>query len=104
MFKRYREESRNHWGAELDSSTNLSIEQINCGALLRIADATEKMAQSYQALIEDRDYYKKRHIECVQEIRSLKKSNSALRGQITKLKKKNAGDAEPVEGQQVQGL
>jgi len=63
------------------------IEGINAGSLQRIADATEKMAQSYVALIEERDLYKSRYENKGKQVSRLERSNSALRGVITKLKK-----------------
>ena len=45
MFKNYKQESRKDWGTNQDSEL-LSIEQINLGAILRIADATEAMAKN----------------------------------------------------------
>jgi hypothetical protein len=44
-FKNYRDESRTQWGAEVDESYTISREQIGLGCLLRIADATEAMAE-----------------------------------------------------------
>lgn len=83
----YRDKSRLDWGKD-ESQGALTLEQINCGAILRIADATEKMAQRHTQLIEERDRYyrywqdsEKRAGHWLNVIRS-------LRGQITKLKKK----------------
>ena len=44
----YKTESRVDWGTSSDGLLN--IEQINCGAILRIADAVEKMAASYDQM------------------------------------------------------
>jgi len=104
MFKSYREQSKRNWGS--DHEDPLTVEQVNCGALLRIADATEKMAQSYQQLISERDSYKKGYEDRLARIEKLKKSNAALRGQITRLKKRfeKADEEAGIETQQVQGL
>jgi len=75
-----REESRQDW------TSRGSVEGINAGSLQRIADATEKMAQSYDALIRERDHYKRWYEIAVKDVDQLGRSNSALRGVITKLK------------------
>ena len=49
--KSYREQSRDDWGT---SSSILNLDQIKTGALLRIADATEKMCLDREKL--ERDY------------------------------------------------
>lgn len=89
-FKNYRDESKGNYGVWLDSDENISSDQLRTGALLRIADSTEKMAANYTALQSDRDYYKRR-LESVQaDNKHLYKQLSGLRGEITKLKKKLA--------------
>lgn len=85
-FKSYRNESRADWGIEQDGS--LTIEQINCGAILRIADATEKMAESYDRVRNQRDYYESRAKSLGAEVDRLVRQRNALRGVITKLKRK----------------
>jgi hypothetical protein len=71
---------------EYESQTHLL--QINAGSLQRIADATEKMAVNYVQLQKDYEYMKmlKNNIEQM-FIEQLNK-NRALKGVITKLKKK----------------
>jgi hypothetical protein len=88
-FLGYRDGSRTNWGTTEDSAA-LSLEQINCGALLRIADATELMARRHAELIEERDRYKRYHDQERERKLELARSNIALRGQITKLRKKLA--------------
>ena len=73
--------SRQEWNGERTK------EDINAGSLQRIADATEKMAQSYVALIEERDRYQRWYEIRGERVSRLERSNSALRGVITKLKK-----------------
>lgn len=86
-FRNYREQSRSvQWGSS--QGGNLLIEQINCGSLLRIADAVETMAKSYDNLREDRDYWKARAKEHIASVERLRHSNRALQGVITKLKRK----------------
>lgn len=81
-WKSYKDESRVDWG----TGNIMTIEQINTGALLRIADAVEKMAQNYDGLIRDRDYYKRESRERGLTIDRLKKSNAALRGHLKRRK------------------
>ena len=82
--KSLREESRGNWRIGEDRALN--NEEIKLGALLRIADATEVMAQRHRELIDEnknlRDsvaYYRQKLVfEC--------RSAAALKGVITKLK------------------
>ena len=76
----YRQTSRADWCSS-------GIEGINAGSLQRIADAAEKMAQSYVALIEERERYKRWYENQRDLVQIERRSNSALRGVITKLKK-----------------
>lgn len=85
-FQNYREESRKNWGT--DKEKNLTIEQINCGSMLRMADAAEKMASSYTEMQRQRDMYKSLLRERQAECRRLSKTIAGLRGYITKLKRK----------------
>lgn len=78
-----REASKQNW-----NSTN-TVMDINSGSLQRIADATEKMASSYDNLRNDRDLYKKWYEEGNENRNKLERKISALRGVITKLKKRN---------------
>lgn len=80
----YREASRIFWGNE--ESEGLTLEQINTGAVLRIADATEKMAQRHTELIRDRDYYKGKAERLDVECNRLSRRVAALRGVITRMK------------------
>lgn len=91
-FKGYREASRTNWGTS-DGEHRLSLDQINCGALLRIADATELMAKRHSELIAQKEsaqrsaaYYEDLYRRCDRRL-------SAAKGQITKLKKALAGSA-----------
>lgn len=85
MFKSYKEESKINWGRNTDEK--ISTEQIQLGAVLRIADAVEKVAVRYDDLITDRDWYKRRYQEQSLEISRLQRSQAGLRGYIKRLKK-----------------
>ena len=86
-FKNFREGSRDgQWGATGDAAASLTVEQINCGSMLRIADAMEKMTKSFDALRADRDYWRKRAEDWESKSGRLSRSTAALRGVITKIK------------------
>jgi len=81
----YAKESRSNWGTS--SSDALSIEQITLGATLRIADATEAMAKSHTALIEEKERYKRWHEEKSAAYDRLERSYRAVRGHLTRIKR-----------------
>lgn len=65
-------------------------DELKLGALQRIADATEAMAKRHTELIRERDSFMRLyHAACERETK-LSHSNAALRGQITRLRKKLA--------------
>lgn len=85
MTDTYRKESRKDWIASGAAVPNL--EQLQFGAIQRIADATELMAKRHQELIDQkasaeksRDYWRDQHDAMARRV-------IAARGQITKLKK-----------------
>lgn len=82
-FKQFREESKRTWGTE---SENLTNEQIQLGAILRIADASEKMASNYDALLSDRNYYKQRYESERDGHKRTLNRNAGLRGYIKRMK------------------
>ena len=73
-----------------EAGTNTSLEFINAGSIQRIADATEKMAANYIALENDRNYYKRQYEVRKAECERMARRIFALRGVITKQKKKLA--------------
>ena len=81
----YRQQSRDiNWGTRGDAP--LTLEQVNCGSLLRIADAAEKMAASYDQLREERDRYKRWYEREQADNKRLRRSNAALRGHLKRAK------------------
>lgn len=56
-FRSYKDESKENYGSDADIFNN---EQLQTGALLRIADAAEKMAENYDRLLRDVKYWKER--------------------------------------------
>jgi len=85
-FKTYKEQSRINWGS---TEEKLTLEQINTGAILRIADATESMAKNYTQMENDLKYYKDLANDRLKIITSLNNVNSVLRGHLTRLKNKS---------------
>lgn len=82
----YRQQSRDiNWGSTGEGS--LTLDQINCGSLLRIADAVEKMASSYDSLREDRDFYRQLYLDERAAAKKLARGNAALRGHLKRLKR-----------------
>ena len=75
-----RESSKNTW------ASNSSVDHINCGSLQRIADATEKMAASYDQMRQDRDWEKQRADGLYAENRRLRNRIAGLRGYIKRMK------------------
>lgn len=87
-WKDYRQESRGKWGS--GQARELDRDQIKTGCLLRIADATELMAKNYEDLISARDCAVEAAEYWKQIADSNTRSNTALRGQITKLRRRIA--------------
>jgi hypothetical protein len=85
----YREESRKNWGKDT-SRGGLTDADVKLGALLRIADATEAMAKRHKELIDERDRFEQ-YYRREQSVRiAWERRAAALKGQITKLKKRLA--------------
>ena len=84
MFKSYKQESRSNWGR--NTTQELTREEVQHGAILRIADATEAMAKNHVQLQSERDRYKQWYDQERERAAKLERSNAALRGQITRLK------------------
>ena len=78
----YRNDSRLAWSR--DHTTN---DDIKVGCLQRIADATEVMAKEYNRLLQDNKWLRQRAESADACSKRLARSNAALRGQITRLKK-----------------
>jgi hypothetical protein len=85
----FRDESRKPYHLVSDDP-NLSADGLRTGALLRMVDATEKMALRHTELIEKADRYERYWKQGLETIQARDRSIAALRGQITKLKKRLA--------------
>ena len=87
-FKPYRDESRANYGS--DQVGNLSLEQLQTGALLRIADASEAMAKEHSRLIAREKFERNRANVLAGDVAYLERRIAALKGVITKMKAKEA--------------
>jgi len=65
-------------------------EAVKLGCFQRIADASEVMSQNYIQLQSELDRYKKAYYRSVARENKLNRSNSALRGVITRIMNKNS--------------
>ena len=82
-FKSYRDHSKTNWG---NQSGTANLEQINCGSLLRIADAVEKMALRYTELIDQKERSDRSAKYLRETCDKRDRQLSAAKGQITKLR------------------
>lgn len=84
-FRGYRQASRTDWGNQ--ETQGMTLAQINTGAMLRIADATEKMAERHTELIRQRDYFEGEVKRLRAICEHLERSNASLRGHMKRAKK-----------------
>lgn len=82
-----REATKREWGTIGERPT---IEELHTGALLRLADSSELIANNYRHLLEERDMYERWWKEERNRVARLERSLSAMRGVVTKLKGKAA--------------
>jgi hypothetical protein len=87
MSKNFKAQSRGDW--EPKEGLSITAEQIGVGALQRIADATEVMAQNYVTLQNDRDRHKRNWEYQKAESERMARRIAALQGVITKMKREN---------------
>lgn len=84
-FKSYKQESKTNWGCE---GRKPNRDDLQFGAILRIADAVETMARPFVSLLEEVEYQKKRRASLEEGNARLYRRMAALRGHITRLKSK----------------
>ncbi len=94
MRKTIRDASRGNYTTNGETPT---WQEVRDGALLRIADATEKMAQRHTDLIAERDRLQRYYREESERRAKAERRTAALQGVITKMKKARA--AKPVDEQ-----
>ena len=88
-WRSYTEESkRPNIGQDCDEGYRPLDDQIKLGAILRIADAIEKMASSYDVLRIDRDRYRQWHKDGIEYKKVLLHQIAGLKGYINTLKEK----------------
>lgn len=92
----YKDASRRNWGEE--AGLGLTLEEINTGAMLRIADATEKMAEQHTELIRQRDYFEGEVQRLLATCEHLERSNASLRGHLKRAKKRMSNVRDPLAG------
>ncbi len=86
-----KESSKIDWQTPVDEKNKYPGDKnIELGCLMRIADATEKMASNYIQLQNDLDWYKKRYETEQKTSVNLNRKIASLKGVITKLKNKYA--------------
>lgn len=84
-FRSYKNESRDtDWGNS--NGSLLTLEQLQFGAILRIADAVELMAKRYTDLLDEKGYWEARAKTLRRELGYVRRSNSALRGHLKRAK------------------
>ncbi len=84
MNKTIRDASRGNYTTKDEAPT---WQEVRDGALLRIADAPEKMAQRHTALIDERDMYKRWYDNETKRREIAERRIAALQGVITRMKK-----------------
>jgi hypothetical protein len=65
-------------------------QDISTGAMQRIADAVERVAANYDAMVRDRDYWRERARENGAACERLRRSVRAYRGVVARLKSERA--------------
>jgi cell division protein FtsB len=96
-FKNFRKESRDgNWGRNADVNSTLSADEINCGSMLRIADALEVIAKDRVAmeseikrLKEQKVYLENRRDELLAENKNLSRSRNTYKRLYEKMKDEN---------------
>lgn len=86
-FKSFREESRKNYGVTSEERV-VSNDDLQIGALLRIADSMEIMCKDRVKLENDNKYLRDRIKQLNQEIESLKRQSAAYKGKFNNLKNK----------------
>lgn len=83
----YADASRDAYGCD----GNPNLDQLRFGALQRIAAAVEKMATPHVNLLDRVAYLSRRLDETASDVKSLRRTIIALRGVVTRTKKRAAG-------------
>lgn len=81
-FKSHKDESRGNWGCR---NRNPKTEELQLGAMQRIADSLEKIEQPYLRLIERNEYLRRRVAQQAYDIHRLKNQNRGFKSWVTRL-------------------
>ncbi len=85
--KSYREESRREWVLNVPDGGELRNDDLKLGAMLRMADAVEKMAGPFARLVEENERLKTRLSDRLEYIRRLERQLAATRGVVSRMKR-----------------
>lgn len=88
-FKSYKEASKEIYGVSHENPT-FSFEQLQFGAIQRIADAAESMARNITDMQRELEWYKKRNKFLQEENEKLQRSIVGLKGVIGRYKKQQS--------------
>lgn len=80
----FKEGSRRNWASR---GASLSIEQIQAGALLRVADACEKMCLDREKLERDYKYMRQSRDQYRELYETERKRSAGLKGYVKRLQK-----------------
>lgn len=83
--KKYKAESKKDWG--VTTNDQLSMQELQFGAILRIADAVEKIALDKISLEANLKFYKDLANKRLEEIDSLKRARDSYKGKFNRLKR-----------------
>lgn len=78
-------ESKKDWNTQ---HSNPTIEELQCGAILRIADSVELLSKKYSDMESENQRLKKRLEFAHKEVEFLSNKNRGLKSYITRLKNK----------------
>jgi len=80
-----REASKRGWTSSTDTPTTTDLQ---IGALMRIADASETMALRYQELIDNREHWRQEFFRIANQNVILRHQIAGLKGVLTRLRKR----------------
>lgn len=87
QIKSYRKESRKDYGVNTNNPhLVMNNEQLQTGAILRIANAVEVMSKDYVELRRRSEYLEKRNRDLIADLKYANNRIRSYKGQITKLK------------------
>lgn len=89
MGENFKTASRREWSYTAEKP---DMDELTLGALLRIADASEAMAQEHNRLIAREKFERNRANVLAGDVAYLERRVAALKGVITKMKKEGASN------------